>query len=58
VVPENEKVRQNSLKIASSRYQPYYWTFSKIENFKVSKNLKVLGVKQKCPVVWILILSR
>jgi len=57
-VPENEKVRQNSLKIASSRYQPYYWTFSKIENFKVSKNLKVLGVKQKCPVVWILILSR
>jgi hypothetical protein len=30
----------------------YYWTFSKIETYKVSKNLIGLGVKQKCPVVW------
>ena len=35
------------------RLIPDYWTFSKIETYKVFKNLIGLGTKQKCPVVWV-----
>jgi hypothetical protein len=35
-------------------YLPYYWTFLFYpQTYKVFGNLIGLGVKQKCPVVWL-----